>query len=316
MPFKEGSEVKTGDLLFEIDPRPYQAQYDQAVSQVTLYEAQLDLARKTYARFETLDKTLPGAVSKLLLDQYQEAVVVGEAKLAQSKKSLEVYQLNKDFTRVTSPIDGQVSRYYFTLHNLVNQDQTLLTTVVSLDPIYVYFDMDEPTLKRFNITINEGRMALPEAGTIPVFMETTGEEDFPHQGKIDFINNQVNPNTGSISVRGIFNNPKPPGGPLSLAVMTVGCLASPLRAPLVALPPPVPAYQPACGCCRRGISSHPAADRSTLSCPTDHRPGRPVGPGPEVRLRRRCREQGFDLPHHDRSAARRRPARRLERTGA
>ena len=139
MPFKEGSEVKAGDLLFEIDPRPYQAQFDQAKSQVNLNQAQLDLAKTTLARYQALDKTTPGAVSKQALDQYKAAVVEAEARVDAQKKSLEVYKLNKEFTRVVSPIDGQVSRYYLTLGNLVNQDQTLLTTIVSLDPMYVVF---------------------------------------------------------------------------------------------------------------------------------------------------------------------------------
>ena len=129
-----------------IDPRPYQAQFDQAKSQVKLNEAQLDLAKTTLARYQALDKTTPGAVSEQALDQYKAAVVEAEARVDAQKKSLEVYNLNKEFTRVVSPIDGQVSRYYLTLGNLVNQDQTLLTTIVSLDPMYVYFDMDESHL--------------------------------------------------------------------------------------------------------------------------------------------------------------------------
>ncbi len=125
MPFKEGSEVKAGDLLFEVDPRPYQAQFDQAKSQVVLDQAQLDLAKTTLARYEALDRTTPGAVSQQALDQYKATVAEAEARVVAQNKSLEVYKLNKEFTRVVSPIDGQVSRYYLTLGNLVNQDQTL-----------------------------------------------------------------------------------------------------------------------------------------------------------------------------------------------
>ena len=156
MPFKEGSEVKKGDLLFEIDPRPYEAQWDQAKAQVGLYQASLELARTTLERYKALDKSTPGAVSKQAMDQYQAAVVEAEAQVDAQKKSLEVYRLNKEFTRIESPIDGQVSRYYLTLGNLVNQDQTLLTTVVSLDPIHVYFDMDERTLLEIRQAIAEG----------------------------------------------------------------------------------------------------------------------------------------------------------------
>jgi len=113
---------------------------------------------------------------------------------------------------VTSPIDGRVSRYYLTLGNLVNQDQTLLTTVVSQDPMYVYFDTDEPTLLRVRRAVSEGRIKPAEDGKNPVLMGLQDEEGFPHKGTIDFVNNQVNPTTGSITVRGVFPNPKLPGG--------------------------------------------------------------------------------------------------------
>jgi multidrug efflux system membrane fusion protein len=208
MPFKEGAEVKAGDLLFVIDPRPYQAQLDQAKSQVKLNQAQLNLAKTTLARYESLDKTTPGAVSKQALDQYKATVVEAEARVDAQKKSLEVYNLNKEFTRVVSPIDGQVSRYYLTLGNLVNQDQTLLTTIMSLDPIYAYFDMDERTLLQIHKAILEGKITVPADGDIPVSLGLQNEDGFPHQGTINFINNHVNSTTGSITMRGVFANPK------------------------------------------------------------------------------------------------------------
>jgi multidrug efflux system membrane fusion protein len=158
MPFREGSLVKAGDLLFEIDPRPYQAQLDQAQSQVTLAQAQLDLAESTLGRYKALKKDTPGAVSDQAIDQYQAAVAEARARVFANKKSMEVYQLNKEFTRVVSPIDGQVGRYYLTTGNLVNQDQTLLTTVVSLDPMYAYFEVDERTMLRVRKAINEGKV--------------------------------------------------------------------------------------------------------------------------------------------------------------
>ena len=211
MPFKEGAEVKKGDLLFEIDPRPYRAQLDQATAQVRLYEAQLELAIANYARGKELSKT-PGAISQQDLDAYKAQEDEADAALKASKSSLEVYDLNLAFTQVTSPIDGQVSRYYLTLGNLVNQDQTLLTTVVSLDPMYAYFDLDEATLLRIKRRINEGTMQRYPAGEIPVLMGLQGEDGYPHQGKIDFVNNQLNPATGSILVRGVFENSKSQSG--------------------------------------------------------------------------------------------------------
>ena len=208
MPFEEGSEVKKGDLLFVIDQRPYQAQLDQSQSQVKLNEAQLDLAKKTYARYQELDKKQPGAVSKLLLDQAKATVDEAAAQLEAQKKSLDIYKLNKEFTEVVSPIDGQVSRYYLTLHNLVNQDQTLLTTIMSLDPMYAYFDMDERTLLQIRKAISEGKMKTRAEGDIPVLLGLQNEDGFPHKGTINFVNNQVNSTTGSITMRGVFDNPR------------------------------------------------------------------------------------------------------------
>jgi multidrug efflux system membrane fusion protein len=213
MPFKEGAEVKAGDLLFEVDPRPYLAQVDAYRAQVNLYQAQLKLARTVYNRDVGINSRVPNSISQQQLDQDYAAVEEADARVNSAKKSLEIYELNLEFSRVTSPIDGQVSRYYLTPGNLVNQDQTLLTTVVSLDPIHAYFDMDEPTLLRIRRAINEGRIERhSESITLPVLMGLQGEEGFPQTGSVNFFDNQVNPTTGSISVRGVFPNPEPKGG--------------------------------------------------------------------------------------------------------
>jgi multidrug efflux system membrane fusion protein len=211
MPFKEGAEVKQGDLLFEIDPRPYQAQFDQAQGQVYLNEARVKEATADNARAKELAKT-PGAIAKQDLDRYQAAEEEAIASVQAAKASLEVFKLNLSFCHVTSPIDGQVSRYYLTLGNLVNQDQTLLTTVVSLDPMYVYFDMDEPTVLRIRTAINDGRIKRPQDGVLPVLIGLQNKPGYPYRGTINFVNNQVNSATGSISVRGGVQNPKPEGG--------------------------------------------------------------------------------------------------------
>ena len=211
MPFKEGAEVKTGDLLFEIDPRPYQAQLDQAVSQVGVAEAQLRLAQATLERAKPL--LAKNAISQQEYDQDQAAVDQAAAQVKAAKATVEVYRLNLEFTRVTAPVDGQVSRYYYTVGNLVTQDQTLLTTVVSVDPMYAYFDMDERTILRIRAAINEGKIkAVKNFAEIPVEMALEGEDGFPHRGSLDFVNNVVNPSTGTIAVRGVFPNPQPPNG--------------------------------------------------------------------------------------------------------
>ncbi len=212
MPFKEGDELKKDDLLFEIDPRPYQAQLDQAEANVKLTQAQLKLAKANNARAQVIAKT-PGAISKQDLDQYQAAEEEAAAQVTASKASLESFQLNRDFCEVTSPIDGKVSRYYYTLGNLISQDATLLTTIVSLDPIYAYFDIDERTVLRVRNRINAGTLrAVRNPEEIKVLMGVQGEPGFPHEGHVNFINNTVDPFTGTITLRAVFDNPKPDVG--------------------------------------------------------------------------------------------------------
>jgi membrane fusion protein, multidrug efflux system len=209
--FKEGAEVQKGDVLFEIDPRPYQAQYDQAEGQVLLNEAHVKEAKADNARAKELAKT-PGAISKQDLDRYQAAEEEAIAAVQAAKASLEVYNLNLGFCKVTSPITGQISRYFLTPGNLVNQDQTQLTTLVTVDPMYVYFDIDENTVLRIRRAVNEGKIQRYQQGELPVFIGLEGENGFPHEGIVNFVNNQVNAGTGSITVRGTIQNPKPEKG--------------------------------------------------------------------------------------------------------
>jgi RND family efflux transporter MFP subunit len=203
MPFKEGKEVKKDDLLFEIDPRPHKAQLDQAMSQVNLYKAAQKLAETTYARDLATYTASTGAVSMQQLDQDRAAVEEAAARVRTYEAMMEVYKLNLELCQVVSPIDGRISRYYLTRGNLVNQDQTLLTTVVSLNPIYAYFDLDEPTFLMIRRAIDEGTTKRPGEGEIPVFMRLQGEEGFPHEGRVNFVNNQVNPTTGSVVLVGL-----------------------------------------------------------------------------------------------------------------
>jgi membrane fusion protein, multidrug efflux system len=205
MPFKEGSEVRKDQLLFEIDPRPYQDQLSLGEAQLATYKAQQQLANADFVRATRLikDKT----ISEQQFEQYKSTKEQAAAQVQSAQANIAIYKLNLEFTRVTSPIDGRVSRYYLTLGNLVNQDQTLLTTVVSQDPMYAYFDTDEPTILRVRRAVAEGTIKPAVANKNPVLMGLQDEEGFPHAGTIDFINNQVNPTTGSITVRGVFPNP-------------------------------------------------------------------------------------------------------------
>ncbi|MBI3822890.1 MAG: efflux RND transporter periplasmic adaptor subunit [Planctomycetes bacterium] len=246
VPFREGADVKKDDVLFEIDPRPYKAQLQAAEASVAQNDAGLTYAKETNLQFKGIAEKQKDAVTIRELNQYKalEDQALQSLKFAQA--NLVSAQLNLEWTKVKSPIDGRVSRYFLTPGNLVNQDVTQLTTVVSTDPMYVYFDMDEPTLMRIKRALNEGNLTPPRlsesqlptflgssfglaatplngspllvasaalAGAdVPVYMGLQGEPEHPHTGFINFFDNQVNPGTGSISVRGEFKNPKPVGG--------------------------------------------------------------------------------------------------------
>ncbi|HVJ80779.1 MAG TPA: efflux RND transporter periplasmic adaptor subunit [Planctomycetia bacterium] len=211
IPFQEGKEIKKGDRLFEIDPRPYKAQLDQAKGQVRVAEAQASLAKAYFNRAKALVGT--NAVSPQEFDTAKAALEEADAQVEAAKATAEAVKLNLDFTKGVSPIDGEVGRYFYTPGNLINQDQTLLTTVVSVDPMYAYFDVDERTVLRRRIAINTGKLSVPKDGRgQKIRMALEGETGYPHEGAVDFANNVVNPSTATLAVRGIFANPKPASG--------------------------------------------------------------------------------------------------------
>jgi RND family efflux transporter MFP subunit len=206
--FKEGDLVKKDDVLFEIDPRPYEALLNQAKAKVRQDEAQLELDEAEYQRQLTTYKR--GAGSKSDLDKATAARDVDVANIAADKALVASRQLDLDYTKVLAPVGGRVSRYVVTVGNLIQAgDQnggTLLTTIVSVDPMYAYFDVDEYTALRVRRLIREGKSDSPRDGGYPVFLGLANEEGFPHQGTINFVDNQVNPKTGTIRLRGVFPN--------------------------------------------------------------------------------------------------------------
>jgi RND family efflux transporter MFP subunit len=211
-PFTEGAEVKKGDLLFEIDPKPYEAQLAQAEAQVKVAEANLVLAQASYNRVKNVTGT--AAVSPQEVDQARAAAEAADAQVKAAKATAEVYRLNLGYTKVFASLDGQIGRAYYAVGNLVSQDQTLLTTVVSTDPMNAYFDMDERTLLRIRTAINTGKIQASQGSgnDLPVLMGLEGEDGYPHRGTVNFVNNVVNPSTGTIAVRGLFSNSKPDYG--------------------------------------------------------------------------------------------------------
>ncbi len=204
--FKEGELVKKGDVLVEIDPRPYQALVEYAEAQLAASEARLNKAKADNARAKSIAKISPGNISVQDLDQYEAAEGEAIANVGTAKASLESNQLNLGFTKVISPIDGRASRYDLTVGNLVQQDATLLTTIVSVDPIYAYADVDERTVLHVRELILEGKAKSARETELHVRLGMANEEGFPRDGIVNFVDNQVNPKTGTLRVRAVFPN--------------------------------------------------------------------------------------------------------------
>jgi RND family efflux transporter MFP subunit len=206
--FKEGALVKKGDVLFELDPRPYQALVNQAKAKVAQDEAQLTYDEAEYQRNRELIRS--GAVSHSDLDKSAAARGVDLANVAADKAMVASNELNLQYAKVTAPVSGRVSRYDVTVGNLIQSgDQgggTLLTTIVSVDPMYAYFDVDEFTIQRAGRLAREGKFKSADAAGGPVSLGLASEEGFPHRGTINFVDNRVNPKTGTLSVRGVFPN--------------------------------------------------------------------------------------------------------------
>lgn len=206
-PFKEGSEVKKGDELALIDPRPYQAQLDAAAGELQANEAKYKLAKTENERAKALFKENPKAISSKSLDQHQAEEDAAAAAVVASRSGMEVYQLNLDFTKIESPIAGRVGRYQVTVGNLVTENTTTLTTVVSQDPMYVYFNVDEPTIRNALRKLMAGELPTPASGKVQVGMEMPDETGFPRTGTVDFADNTIDPLTGTITMRASFPNP-------------------------------------------------------------------------------------------------------------
>ena len=204
IPFKEGEVVHKGDQLFLIDPRPYKAALDQAVGQLNLAQSAQHLAEENFKRAQDLIQTKVS--SKQDFDTALSARNQANARLVSAKADAESAQLNLDFTRITAPVDGRISRALVTLGNLVQADSTLLTTIVSVDPIYVLADIDERQWLAYATLVREGRLQSARTGEVPIDAGLGDEVGFPHSGVIDFVDNQINAATGTLLIRGVFPN--------------------------------------------------------------------------------------------------------------
>jgi len=212
--FTDGQEVKEGTLLFEIDPRTFEAAIKNAEGQKAQWLAKRDKSKADVTRYEGLVPT--GAAAAQDLDRVRAELGEAIAAIQSSEAAIERAQLDLEFSKIEAPIDGQVGEALITKGNLIQPgtgNDALLTTIVSLDPIYVYFDVDERTILRFRERQRTARTAgetLPtvEELKIPLLLGLANEDGFPHKGVIDFSNNRVDAATGTVQVRGTFDNAK------------------------------------------------------------------------------------------------------------
>jgi len=203
--FAEGKEVKKGDVLFVIDPRPYQAELARAEAQLAGARTRAELAKSEVDRAERLIAVK--AISREEFETRTSTRNESTAEIQAAQAAVVTARLNLEWTEVRSPIAGRVSRAEVTEGNLVQAgppEATLLTRVVSLDPIYAYFDGDEQTYLAFRElarTADGGKRTR-----IPVFLGLANEQGFPHEGYVDFVDNQLDPKTGTIRTRAVFSN--------------------------------------------------------------------------------------------------------------
>jgi multidrug efflux system membrane fusion protein len=205
--FQSGQLVKKGDVLFTIDPRWHQAEFNRRQAEADRARVQLDNARREADRTEQLlaSKAISTEDGDARIARHQEA----KAALLAAEATRDSTKLDLEYTQVRSPIDGRISRALLTEGNYVNGvagAATLLTTVVSVDPVYVYADMDEDSLLKFNTLAREKKVETNGDGRIPVELQLGDEQSFPHRGYIESFDNQLNPNTGSILLRAVFPN--------------------------------------------------------------------------------------------------------------
>lgn len=204
--YTDGQEVKKGEVLFTIDDRTYRAALEQAQATLTRAKTQASLARSEANRTDKLVNT--NVVSREEWEQRRSAAAQAQADIRAAQAAVDAAQLNLDFTKVTAPIDGRASRALITSGNLVTagDSASVLTTLVSLKTVYVYFDVDEATYLHYQNLARSGQGASSNHLALPVEIGLVGEEGYPHQGKVDFLDNQLTPSTGTIRMRALLDN--------------------------------------------------------------------------------------------------------------
>ena len=233
--FEAGAIVKKGDLLYVIDPRPYQADFDRAKAEVDRMDAQLKLAQIELNRAKELREK--NTISASEFDQRAATYQGAAAAKSSAEAAKNSAALNLEFTQIKSPVDGRVSDQRITVGNLVQPGagpESVLTTVMSVDPIYAKVDADENAILKYVKLSEQGKRVSARTAKIPAWVELGNEADFPHEGYVDFVDNRLDPGTGTIRARIVLKNWNPnfitPG--FFVRVRVSG--ATPYRAALVA----------------------------------------------------------------------------------
>jgi RND family efflux transporter MFP subunit len=206
VPFKEGDLVKEGDLLFLIDPRPYLADLNQAAANLKLAIAERHYQVQVVERGERMLATKAASIDeyqKMVAERDKAIASVGAYEAARDKAKLYL-----DYTRVTAPVTGRVSRRYVDPGNLVNADNTMLTTIVTENPMYAYFDVDERTYLDLLSQVAPGHTSWFEGLKFPVMIRLANEKEFERVGFVDFVDNRVTATMGTVKMRGVFDNSK------------------------------------------------------------------------------------------------------------
>ena len=202
--FKDGTIVKVGDPLFTIDQRPYRLAAEQADTAVTSAQSRLDFATSDLHRAEALSRT--GNITEQLVDQRRQNYQTARAELDRSRAALAQARLDLEFTEIKAPIAGRVSRRLVSMGNLVNANETVLTNIVSLDPIHFYFDVDERSYLGYSRMADAGTRPSGRDNPNEVYVATTDEREPKRPGRMDFVDNRLDPSTGTMRGRAVFEN--------------------------------------------------------------------------------------------------------------
>lgn len=204
--YEEGQEVRKGDVLFTIDSRSYRAELARAQADLARARSQAELGRSEAARAKKLSELQ--AISTETYEQRRSAAAEAQANVAAAQAAVDAARLNLEFTQVRAPISGRAGRALVTAGNLVSAGDaaSVLTTLVSLDKMHVHFDTDERTFLHYAELARKGERPSENGAGVPVQVGLVGEEGFPHTGVVDFLDNQVDPATGTIRARALLDN--------------------------------------------------------------------------------------------------------------